>query len=208
MNRFSIVLANLMNERGGLNAETAARVDLAAQIENNQESNLILLCGWPYRPDSDIAIADAMKAHLLTMHPALLEKSRCQKLSRDTVGDAVFSRIFLDTLTGRQESYLVNVVTSDYHVNRSREIFEFVFPQSCSVTVSGVAGFQRVDSAAKEAKSIFAFRNTFKNAQPGDLGSIFCALRNDHPFYNGTIYPRIKSLNDVTRSLTGISASQ
>ena len=148
-----------------------------------------------------------MRAYLLTMHPTLSERSRCQRLSRDTVGDAVFSRIFLDTLTGRQEKYLVNVVTSDYHVNRSRKIFEFVFPQSCAISVSGVPGFQHDDSAAKEAVSISAFRNTFKNAQSGDLDSIFDALRNDHPFYNGTIYPRINSLDDVTRALTGMSPS-
>ena len=203
MKRFSIVLANLMSERGELNAETAARVDLAAQIENNQESNLILLCGWPYRPDSDIAIADAMRAYLLTKHPALSQRSRCQKLSRDTVGDAVFSRILLDDFTGRQANYLVNVITSDYHVNRSRKIFEFVFPQSCSVSVSGVPGFQLDDSAAKEEKSISSFRNTFRNTHSGDLDSIYYALRNDHPFYNGAIYPRIMSLNDATRDLTG-----
>ena len=201
MNRFSIVLANLMSERGELNAETAARVDLAAEIENSQESNLILLCGWPYRTDSHIAIADAMRTYLLTRDPALSQRSRCQRLSRDTVGDAVFSRILLDNLTGRQANYLVNIVTSDYHVNRSREIFKFVFPQSCSVSVSGVPGFQLDDSAAKEKKSISSFRNTFKNIQSGDLASIYCTLRNDHPFYNGTIHPRIMRLNDVARTL-------
>ena len=208
MKRFSIVLANLMSERGELNAETAARVELAAEIENNQESNLILLCGWPYRPDSDIAIADAMRDYLLTKHPSLSQRSKCQKLSRDTVGDAVFSRIFLDTLTNRQDNYSVNVVTSDYHASRSKKIFEFAFPQTCSVSVSGVPGFQCDNSATKEAESISAFRNTFRKTLSGDLDSIFFALRNNHPFYNGKIYPRIEDLDDVTKALAGMSAAQ
>mgnify|MGYP006291507095 CR=1 FL=1 len=207
MKRFSIVLANLMRENGELNAETAARVDLAAQIEKSERSNLILLCGWPYRSDSDIAIADAMRGYLLSKYPAFSQKSRCQRLSRDTVGDAVFSRILLDTLTGGLTTRLVNVITSDYHVNRSREIFEFVFGRTCSVSVSGVPGFQCDDSAAKEADSIAAFRNTFSNTLPGDLDSIFSALRNSHPFYNGQVYPRIDSLNDVTTALRGMASA-
>ncbi len=48
-----------------MNAETAARVELAAQLENELESSLILLCGWDYRPDCDITIADAMKNYLI-----------------------------------------------------------------------------------------------------------------------------------------------
>jgi hypothetical protein len=207
MKRISIVLGNLMSERGELNAETAARVDLAAQIEKNEGSNLILLCGWPYRSDCDIAIADAMRCYLLAKHPAFSQISRCQRLSRDTVGDAVFSRVFLDTLTGGLATYLVNVVTSDYHMNRSREIFEFVFGRDCCISVSGVPGFQCDDSAAKEAESLSAFRNTFSNALPGDLESIFSALRNRHRYYNGEVYPRIDSLNDTVNALRGTASS-
>lgn len=205
MKRFSIVLANLMSEMGGLNAETAARVDLAAQIEKTHASTLILLCGWPYRSDSDIAIADAMRGYLLAKYPRFSQKSRCQKLSRDTVGDAVFSRIFLDALTGGLATYSVNVVTSDYHVDRSREIFEFVFGRTCSVSVSGVPGFRCHDSATKEAESLSAFRNTFRNVLAGDMNSIYSALRDRHPFYNGEIYPRINSLGDVANALRDIA---
>lgn len=203
MKRFSIVLANLMSERGELNAETIARVDLAAQNEKNEVSTLILLCGWPYRLDSDIAIADAMREYLLAKHPAFSQRTRCQRLSRDTVGDAVFSRIYLDSLMGGKVTCLVNVVTSDYHVDRTREIFEFVFGRTCSVSVSGVPGFQHEDSATREADSLAAFRNTFSNALPGDLSSIYAALRNRHPFYNGQVYPKIECLDDALSALTG-----
>ena len=201
MNRFSIVLANLMSETGELNAETAARVDLAVQIEKHHESTLFLLCGWPYRPDCDISIADAMKGYLLAKYPSLSKVSRCQGLSRDTVGDAVFSRIYLNALVGSLATYVVNVVTSDYHVERTREIFEFVYGEACSVSVVGVSGFRADDSAAKEADSLSAFRTCFCGVLPGDLDSIFSLLRNNHPFYNGEVYPRIGSLGDVVQAL-------
>jgi hypothetical protein len=207
MKRVSIVLANQMSETGELNAETAARVDLAAQIEKNEGSTLILLCGWPYRSDSNIAIADAMRVYLLAKHPAFSQKARCQRLSRDTVGDAVFSRIYLDNLIGGLATCLVNVFTSDYHMDRTREIFEFVFGGICSVSVSGVPGFRCEDSATREADSLAAFRSTFGNALPGDLNSIYSALRNHHPFYNGQAYPRINRLDDVAGALTGMGSA-
>lgn len=204
MKRVSIVLANLMSETGELNAETAARVDLAAQIEQIEGSTLILLCGWPYRADSDIAIADGMREYLLAKHPAFSQKARCQRLSRDTVGDAVFSRIYLENLIGGLATCLVNVFTSDYHVDRTREIFKFVFGRTCSVSVSGAPGFRCEDSATREADSLAAFRSTFVNALPGDLNSIYSTLRNRHPFYNGQVYPRINCLDDVAGALTGM----
>jgi uncharacterized SAM-binding protein YcdF (DUF218 family) len=208
MKRFSIVLANLMSERGELNAETAARVDLAAQIERNEGSTLILLCGWPYRSDSDIAIADAMREYLLARHPSFSQKTRCQRLSRDTVGDAVFSRIYLGNLIGGLSTCLVNVVTSDYHVDRTKEIFEFVFGPTCSVSVSGAPGFQHEESAKREADSLAAFRNTFGDVLPGDLNSIYSALWNRHPFYNGQVYPRISRLDEVASALAGVASAQ
>lgn len=208
MKRVSIILANLMNQRGELNAETAARVDLAAQIEKNEASALIILCGWPYRTDSDVAIADAMRGYLLAKYPAFSQKARCQRLSRDTVGDAIFSRIYLDHLIGGLATCLINVFTSDYHVERTREIFEFVFGRTCSVSISGVPGFQCEDSAAREADSLAAFRSTFRNALPGDLTSIYSTLRNRHPFYNGQVYPKINRLDDVAGALAGMASAQ
>ena len=190
-----------MGERGVLNDETIARINLAAQLESSQESHLILLCGWDYRPDCDIAIADAMREYLRVHHPKLAQKAICQRLSRDTVGDAVFSRIYLDELVGNGAFDAVCVITSDYHVHRTKKVFEFVFGEDCSVVVKGAAGFECNDLTMKEAESLAAFRKTFGNATPGDINSIYSALRDDHPFYNGTVYPRIDEPCDVIREL-------
>ena len=201
MKQISIVLANLMSRTGELNPESAARVDLAIKNEKTRESDYILLCGWPYRLDCTIAIADAMKEYLLSMCPGFLSKTRCQRFSRDTVGDAVFSRIFLEDMPGDLTNYMIKIVTSDYHVDRAREIFNFVFNGCCTISVVGAPGFQRDDSLAKEADSMAAFRKTFENVMPGDLSSIFSTLRNNHPFYNGIIYPQIESYSDLRAGL-------
>ena len=100
MKKLSVVLANLMSMTGELNVETAARVDLAAQLENEKESALILMCGWNYRPDCAITIADAMKNYLIENHTIDYQRIGCQRMSCDTVGDAIYSRVYADALAG------------------------------------------------------------------------------------------------------------
>ena len=201
----TIVLANLMSSEGELNAETKARIDSAVKLHHKLPSDVILLCGWAYRPDCSIAIADAMKSYILDKFPGIAEKVVCQKLSRDTVGDAVFARICLSELFEGISSFNLNVVTSDYHARRTQEIFDFVFGKCSSINVPGVPGFSGKGSAAKEIRSLEAFRNTFSDATAGDLNSIYLSLMNNHPFYNGFIHQRIDDIKatslDVRRSL-------
>ena len=190
----TIVLANLMGSEGELNVETKARIDSAVKLHHKLPSDVILLCGWAYRPDCSIAIADAMKSYILAQFPGLAEKIVCQKLSRDTVGDAVFARIYLSEIFEGISSFNLNVITSDYHAKRTQEIFDFVFGKCSSINVPGVPGFTDEGSAAKEIRSLEAFRNTFSDANAGDLNSIYLSLMNNHPFYNGFIHPRIDDM--------------
>lgn len=199
--RVSIVLANLMSRSGVLNSETTARLELAAQLEINRPSHLLMLCGWDYRTDSSIAIADAMKAHLIACYPKLTTKVVCQRLSRDTVGDALFSRIFLD-LAFQHRPLRIDVVTSDYHAERSREIFEFIFGEQHIVSVSSSSGFSTISGAGSEGDSLMAFRNTFGGVVPGDVPAALNALRERHPFYNGRIFPKIGEMDEVCAQLS------
>lgn len=194
----TVVLANLMSNKGELNAETKARIDLAAKLDSELQSDIILLCGWAYRPDCSLAIADAMKAYISTQSPGLAKKAVCQKLSRDTVGDAVFTRLCLRELFLGQSSFSLNVITSDYHAKRTGEIFDFVFGAGTFIGVKGALGFNSDMLKTREMQSLEAFRKTFSDASAGDLDSIYLSLVNNHPFYNGAIYPRIESLSEVS----------
>jgi len=194
----TVVLANLMSNKGELNAETKARCDLAAKLDSKLQSDIILLCGWAYRADCSLAIADAMKAYILTQSPGLAKKVVCQKISRDTVGDAIFTRLYLREHFPGQSSFSLKVITSDYHTKRTGEIFDFVFGSGTFIGVKGTPGFNSDMSATREMQSLEAFRKTFSDASAGDLDSIYLSLINNHPFYNGAIYPRIKKMSELS----------
>lgn len=194
----SVVLANLMSSKGELNAETKARIKLAAQVDSEHQSDVILLCGWAYRPDCSIALAEAMNTYISTQYPLLAKKAVSQNLSRDTVGDAFFTCLYLRELFMGYSSFNINVITSDYHVNRTCEIFDFIFGGISSICVKGLPGFNSDISATKEIESLRAFRKTFSGASAGDLDSIYFTLAKSHPFYNGTIHPRMGKMGELS----------
>lgn len=122
-------------------------------------------------------------------------------MSRDTVGDAFFSRLLIEKLYCHSDAK-IDVVTSDYHVKRTSEIFLHVFSSSSLIDVKGSES-KSIDLGRKnrEEQSLKAFRETFRNSKPGDLITIHSQLCLSHPYYNGTIHPKIDTLESIKKSL-------
>ena len=181
-----ISLANLMEADGTLNTETAERLSTAVQIYNAGRAALIVTCGWNYRPDSQVCIADAMVDHGVRKLGVPATAFLTETTSRDTVGDAVFSkRNLFDKLKWKN----VAVVTSAYHAARTKEIFSFVYGRP--IEVFPAASDQSESLRLREEESLAAFRATFNGIEKGDDEAIFARLVRRHPFYNGDIYPQI-----------------
>ena len=183
-----IVLANHMNEFGELNFESKARAAKAVEIFNKREISKIVTCGWAYRDDSDIKIADAFKSHIANTLGVNSNKIITELNSRDTVGDAYFTKINL-ALPLNWKSLCV--VTSDYHVMRTQEIFNFIYGKNFLIEVIGVNVFHDKSILCSELVSTNVFRDTFLGVNMGDNLEILKRLRTLHPFYNGQIFSRI-----------------
>ena len=190
-NRVIIVLANEMNQQGELNAESQARADLAADKFLSGGFNQIITCGWDYRQDSEISIADAFEAYLVSVRQISSECIYAEVRSRDTVGDAVFTRLLIDENNLIESEFVV--VTSRYHVNRTREIFTFVYGESAHISVVGSECAPQQSHQHTEKKSLEAFRATFAGITPGDIESIYSRMLESHPFYNGNIHPPMQN---------------
>ena len=181
-----IALANLMDASGRLNDETAARLALACDLLTAHDGALLVPCGWAYRDDSDICIADAMAAVAVERHGVPRARILPERASRDTGGDAVFTRRNLADPRGWTD---VVVVTSAYHAARTRRIFSFVYGRP--IPVAEVPGPDTDALRAAEARSLEAFLATFDGVTAGDGAAIWDRLRTRHPFYNGTVHPAL-----------------
>ncbi|NRA38646.1 MAG: YdcF family protein [Planctomycetes bacterium] len=180
-----IVLGNLMDHLGHLNDESIARMDLAREKTHESHVEVLMTCGWDYRDDTEITIADAMRSYGISCGISA-ELIVSEIHSRDTVGDAVFSKI---NLIKNRNTNNILVVTSDYHVRRTREIFNFVYGDQFQITVIGA--FAGKHSRPSEDESLSAFRQTFLGIAAGDDVAIYNCMCSRHPFYNGSVYPKI-----------------
>lgn len=182
-----VVLSNLMEQDGTLNDESRERMDLAVREFSRGYASVIVTCGWAYRADTPVTIAEAMREYAVKVgvpSNAVIAESK----SRDTVGHAIFTKATL-AIPNRWRKLLV--VTSDYHVDRALEIFNFVYGMKYVIEVRGAATRFPEASAKREHQAIQEFRNTFADVMPGDDDAIFQRLRERHPLYNGVAHPKV-----------------
>lgn len=184
----AIVLANLMDAQGRLNDETRARMDRAVDLYRAGAVPLIVTSGWDYRDDSDIAIALAMRQYAREAHGIPDSALIAETSARDTVGDAVFTKLHLALPRGWSR---IAVVTSAYHGARSLEMFSFVYGPRFHVALYTAESADTPALRDAEAGSRAAFHLTFDGVAPGDDAAIVERLRMRHPFYNGSVYPAL-----------------
>jgi len=175
-----IVLANYMDAQGVLNDESKARVEFALELFTKWPDAHIITSGWAYRKDSTICIGDALKWYSVEIGIPE-EKIIVDVQSKDTVGDAIFTKVNVVMPQGWKK---IAVVTSDYHVNRTKEIFTFIFGPEYEIQVWGVGNFTNSEKVKAENNSLKAFYDTFQGIKAGDTASILHRLKERHPFYS------------------------
>lgn len=178
-----------MSENCELGVESVDRTNLAIDTFKAGNFRFLLTIGWAYRSDCETPISDVVRGYIINNTD--IDSSSIVSLSdsRDTVGDAYFCLQFLQH---KNIEELV-VVTSDYHVRRTKMIFKKLCDDRLKVAVTGVKTVSMHDSniIAHEEKSIEAFNKTFASTDFSKISSIYKALSNNHPFYNGEVYPKI-----------------
>jgi len=180
-----IVLANLMDSDGNLNKISTARMEAAINAFQANEAPHIVTSGWDYRNEYPVPIAEAMRDYAL-QHGIPSEAIISDVNSRDTVGDAVFTK--RNVVLPREWKRLL-VITSDYHLPRTREIFTFVYGRDYEIAFRGVPALVPARSPEAEQASLQSFRTTFQGVAAGDDSAIWQRLIQNHPIYNGDIDP-------------------
>ena len=184
-----VVLAHLMSKSCELGNESVSRAEMAIKIFSSDQYDKLVTLGWDYRADCDVPIADVVSDYILKNSDIDNSLIMAVRESRDTVGDAIYC---LDYFRSSKLKKMV-VVTSDYHVERTKFIFNRVFNNSISIDVYGVETEANLDSEnlMHEQQSLDAFCQTFDGVDFSSRHEVFSALSERHPFYNGKIYPKI-----------------
>jgi len=187
-----LVLSHLMNSKNELSDESKARADLAAKVFVENNSNFLVTSGWDYRRDSNKKIGNVVKEYLIKKTAIKQSKIIADTCARDTVGDAFFIK---KNVVERYNIERMIVVTSKYHVNRTKIIFKKFFYPNTKINVIGakisIDDFNKIADA--ESRSIDAFYKTFEGINFSDNCNVMEALRSRHPFYNGEVHKKYES---------------
>jgi uncharacterized SAM-binding protein YcdF (DUF218 family) len=185
-----VVLSHLMTRNLALDPESVARAELAISKFSSNEYDVLVTSGWAYRQDCTTAIADVVKNYIVERSDIDTKFIISLTQARDTVGDAVFCLDFFSNVKAKE----IHIITSDYHVDRTRIIFNSIFNSKITCRVFGVSTSIDRDSLVfqHEVRSLQEFYKTFQGVDFSSLRSIHEALRTKHPFYNGDVYPAIE----------------
>lgn len=177
-----LVLGHLMDSRGRLSEQSLSRCVRAAELAKAKEPVFVFSSGAAYRPDSELALGDVVQAQLKALINPKLAKFISDTNSRDTVGDAMFSKSNL-VLPNKIER--LDVVTSLFHAPRAEEIFRFVYGDALEVEILTDRDQGTHEQREHELKSLKKFKASFSGVKAGDDKAIREFLIANHPLYQG-----------------------
>ena len=184
-----IVLSNLMDGESNLNLESKNRANLAFEIWNQQNCiPKLITMGWAYRNDTNVPISKSMANYLVNKLNVPKEQILSDVLSRDTVGDAFFSRYNFEKIFLNKK---LIIITSDYHENRAHSIFKFIYGENYKIHFNVIETDLKKSKQKNETDSLNKFNKTFNGVKSGDMNKIQNILLQNHPLYNGTINPQM-----------------
>ena len=184
-----IVLSNLMDGESNLNLESKNRANLAFEIWNQQNCiPKLITMGWAYRNDTNVPISKSMANYLVNKLNVPKEQILSDVLSRDTVGDAFFSRYNFEKIFLNKK---IIIITSDYHENRAHSIFKFIYGENYKIHFNVIETDLKKSKQKNETDSLDKFNKTFNGVKSGDMNKIQNILLQNHPLYNGTINPQM-----------------
>lgn len=118
-----------------------------------------------------------------------------EEYSRDTVGNAVFSKLFL-AIPNRWKNFAI--VSSDFHIPRIERIFQFVYGKDFEFDFISAKFNGNNDFQNHERESLEVFHRTFKEIKEGDDMEIINRLFDAHESYRN-----LKDKNQLRSMLMG-----
>ncbi len=123
--------------------------------------------------------ASVMHSVYEEMFPEKTIPSVLENRSLDTIGNA----FFCSSLLALMDYDRIIVVTSPYHLNRSRYLFSYMLGHSVTCRTFGPVPVQYTQ---EERKSLMMARALLKGTQKGDLADIWRRMSDVHPLYAGS----------------------
>lgn len=189
-----IVLGGGNDNYGQPSNSTIKRLDKCIEFLKEKSAKYIILSGGRHN-ENRVSEAKAMADYLISK--GLSKEIFLEEEAKDTISNAYFTKInFLES----RKLFKIAVITSDFHIPRTRYIFKKVLGDSFKISyISADSGLSKEVLARlkdKEKKKLSLLKKLIDGIKDGDDKSIKKIIEDKHPAY--TKHPE---LTDVERKI-------
>lgn len=181
-----IVLGGGINGDGSLGESSRQRVDKGVELYKKRAAPYLIMSGkGGFLSETQLPFTEAevMKKYAVTLgvdpKDVFLEEK-----SKDTIGNAYFTR----KLSEDKKWKRFIVVTSDYHLKRSKYIFRKIFGREYTLHFIRARSYlnykQRRMTKRREKEYLFLTKHYLKHIISGNLTQIESFIFHEHPAYS------------------------
>lgn len=159
------------------------RMDTGISYFKETNSDWLIVSGAATNPDVSKAECDVMYEYAVNqgVDPSNILRERNAK---DTVGNGYFSRRLIDQLD--IDSSTIHVVSSCYHMERSKYIFEYCFGPAYTIDTSHCHEYRDTPESSRERQKMDQVEELLGDISPGEIDVIQDRLVESHDLYNIT----------------------
>ena len=184
LKKLCICLSHQISKDLSLSFDALERIKKTGKVFEDIKANFFVTTGCQY----DIHLHEPM-CKIMSKYASNnlnVNKKNIIEISeaKDTVGEALFLKITLKKLNIKIDE--MHLITSDWHIERSREIFDFIFggkddPRLFYYEIKGDLNERKKEEINQ---SILKFRKLKDRCIPGDIKNIYKEVMDIHPMYN------------------------
>ncbi|WP_224448724.1 YdcF family protein [Haloprofundus salilacus] len=163
-----------------IHPQLQARLDAGLEAFSNTDASYLLLSGGQVNPCVDKTECEVMDAYARSqgVNPAYIVTDHC---ALDTIGNGYFARVRIDELDHQVET--LYLVTSRYHAERAKYIFEQCFDDSVTIDLSYCVDSHLEIHPIRQQTKLEQVRTFFDQVPIGDIEAIRQRLNEKHDLY-------------------------
>jgi uncharacterized SAM-binding protein YcdF (DUF218 family) len=178
-NKICICLAHEILNNYNLSFDYKSRLNKAFEVflQNNCDSIILTSNSKSkknLKSEAQMALEYLSKNFTFDIKKAILLEE-----SRDTVGEAIYSKIRIDDLNFK----LVYVITSDWHLKRAKYIFKKIYGSNYKIIFITIKGEKKLFDLEKDNSSQKKFDNWYNVEYSADNKTLLNKLINNHRLY-------------------------
>ena len=175
-----ICLSHEINNKGNISKDFQARLDMSYKTFIENECDYLFLTGGKNKFINTDNICDLALKHLISKYSFKKKKVVKIKKAKDTIGEAIFSKIKIDKLQLRN----IFIITSDWHVQRAKSIFTKIYSKQYIINWITITGDKRYFEVEKKNNSFKEFTKWYKKRYSFNNELLIEKLIINHKYYS------------------------